>query len=120
MAGFAGTGLWFLASVRVGRCVRCRLPGWRLRPAKREERREVIRPQFHAPGDECSSSMNVSGSEWPGGLALPDDQRYLGQSCELARTHRRAGQETSRTWTLREMVRARRLTLRWTLGYSET
>ena len=55
MAGFAGaldSGFW---SVRVGRCVRCRLPGWRLRPAKREERREVIRPQFHAPGDECSS-----------------------------------------------------------------
>ena len=44
-------------------------------------------------------------------LRLPDPvpgmTNVLGQSCELARTHRRAGQETSRTWTLREMVRAR-------------
>lgn len=59
MAGFAGTGLWFLECARGAVrsvYVRCRLPGWRLRPAKRErERREVIRPQFHAPGDECSS-----------------------------------------------------------------
>lgn len=56
MAGFAGpldSGFW---SVRVGRCVRCRLPRAGLAAAAcqaRSERREVIQVS-RAAGDECS------------------------------------------------------------------